>query len=733
MDDVQSGRETGVLNAGPEQDGSTAAAPAPAGPSRREFLTGALAVSGLAWSGLLEAAPVRVAAPAAAASAPLLDPQRIGEITRDAANRKLRGTITIRSGQRTLPGQTRPSLMRWLEGKDAAGNVVWPPAPSGPGAPPAVPGPTLRARVGDQVEITFLNHVDVQQFGDSIDRAEQGLTEGCDRVVNGQTGEVWYPDRAGDSDPNCFHGSSSSNLHFHGTHVTPDGLGDNVLVTLRPNLAVTEDTVRDDFNLIFQAGPPDEWSDLPRSWRDRQLAMLAQYDDTAIWQGNRGTTGNPALPPENRLLPPTLELIRQGMWPQYQVGAYPYCFRLTECTPGTPDNPPKYQMGQAPGTHWYHAHKHGSTAINVYNGMAGAFIIEGEYDDALARIYPNLKQQVLLVQNYADSPPLMRNGDPTAVTKAIWVNGQSNPVISMRPGEIQLWRLINASVRAVATLAGFTPAAGTTGAGPEMRQIAQDGVQFRYENYRDQPRLTAGVADASRQNSFAAGNRVDLLVKAPSGNGTWQFALNDTAQFSGFTPRNMVQVQVGGTPVSMDFPTEANYPAFPSFLADIPAGEARIHRTLDFGWEAGRSVPAGNAQHRAPVFMIDGRQFEGNRYDQTMILGDVEEWTLLNTTASIAHPFHIHVNPFQVIEIYDPNTDTRYAPQSNFLWQDTIAIPPAKFVNNVMTKAGYVRIRQRFADFTGSYVQHCHMLAHEDRGMMQLLRVIDSRMLVPHH
>ena len=48
---------------------------------------------------------------------------------------------------------------------------------------------------------------------------------------------------------------------------------------------------------------------------------------------------------------------------------------------------PELQMGQAPGTHWYHAHKHGSTTIDVLNGMTGAFIIEGRYDDDLNAFY----------------------------------------------------------------------------------------------------------------------------------------------------------------------------------------------------------------------------------------------------------------------------------------------------------------------------------------------------------
>ena len=64
-------------------------------------------------------------------------------------------------------------------------------------------------------------------------------------------------------------------------------------------------------------------------------------------------------------------------------------------------------MGQAPGTHWYHAHKHGSTALNLANGMAGALIIEGDYDATLKTYYQDkaatLKEQVLVLQQYLRS------------------------------------------------------------------------------------------------------------------------------------------------------------------------------------------------------------------------------------------------------------------------------------------------------------------------------------------
>src|SRR5205807_6508208 len=76
-----------------------------------------------------------------------------------------------------------------------------------------------------------------------------------------------------------------------------------------------------------------------------------------------------------------------------------------------PDERRSLQMGQAPGLHWYHAHKHGSTAINVSNGMTGAFIIEGQYDDDLNTWYGagwTRTQKVLVINQLGVSPNLMR-------------------------------------------------------------------------------------------------------------------------------------------------------------------------------------------------------------------------------------------------------------------------------------------------------------------------------------
>ena len=103
--------------------------------------------------------------------------------------------------------------------------------------------------------------------------------------------------------------------------------------------------------------------------------------------------------------------------------------------------------------------------------------------------------------------------------------------------------------------------------------------------------------------------------------------------------------------------------------------------------------------------MIDGKQFNPNRVDQHVKLGAVEQWTIKNATTE-QHPFHIHVNDFEVMSIAGQPYDARSL-------QDTVNLPPGK----------EVVIRMRFADFTGKFVYHCHILNHEDNGMMGVVEV----------
>ena len=96
---------------------------------------------------------------------------------------------------------------------------------------------------------------------------------------------------------------------------------------------------------------------------------------------------------------------------------------------------------------------------------------------------------------------------------------------------------------------------------------------------------------------------------------------------------------------------------------------------------------------------------------QTVDLGSVEEWTVYNMN-KVQHPFHIHINPFEVIKVNGEPVEP--------FWCDTIGLPP----NGTPQKPTSITFRTRFTDFRGEFVMHCHILAHEDMGMMQIVDVV---------
>ena len=240
--------------------------------------------------------------------------------------------------------------------------------------------------------------------------------------------------------------------------------------------------------------------------------MIKAVDTAAEQQAK--AAGRPA---PTKLWDANLMQIHMGQWPQYLAGAFPNFFEIPKYAQGGP-----YVMGQSPGTHWYHAHKHGSTALHILNGLAGAFIIEDNspdgYDGKLKKFYPGLVENVLVFQQIDPQQNLERanrNNARTGSGKQL-INGQQSPTFSMKPGEVQLWRFVNAMVGG--NQGSITPAIFTalTAAGFGLRQVAQDGVQLSWENYQAQPYLNADPKKQIPGGMFiAAGNRVDLLVQAP--------------------------------------------------------------------------------------------------------------------------------------------------------------------------------------------------------------------------
>jgi len=153
--------------------------------------------------------------------------------------------------------------------------------------------------------------------------------------------------------------------------------------------------------------------------------------------------------------------------------------------------------------------------------------------------------------------------------------------------------------------------------------------------------------------------------------------------------------------------------------------------------------------------MINDKTFEEGRVDESMLLGTKQEWIIQNYSTSAAgsplHPFHIHVNPFQILEVFDPTGSLSSVLSFNsaqfgnwgkvqfpspglfvlpapWVWWDTFPLPLAKDANT----PGYIKFHTWFTDFAGKFVDHCHILAHEDRGMMQLIEVVDNKTIYQH-
>ncbi len=330
-----------------------------------------------------------------------------------------------------------------------------------------------------------------------------------------------------------------------------------------------------------------------------------------------------------------------------------------------------------PGIHWYHPHKHGATAIQMASGMSGALIVEGEIDRvpeiAAAKEHIFMCQCVGgndqgLVEDFPSNAPPDEN--------VITLNGYLQPILVLRPGEVQRWHFVNALSGRILRL--FLE-------GHSLHRYAIDGLTL--------PRLEtrSGV-------EVTNGGRASVLVRG--GAPGLYFLKTDASPDGSFPPRPAAVLAMvlvtSEAPVSMGLP-QGDLPQSP-LQRTITDGEITGRRTLVFD----QIVPDPTAylQFRP---LINGRQFDPGRVDQLISLGSVEEWTLTNASAE-PHPFHIHVNPFQVVAVGGQRLAAPY-------WADSVTLPPLTAIT----------IRSRFLHYAGKSVLHCHNIGHEDLGMMQLI------------
>jgi hypothetical protein len=186
---------------------------------------------------------------------------------------------------------------------------------------------------------------------------------------------------------------------------------------------------------------------------------------------------------------------------------------------------------------------------------------------------------------------------------------------------------------------------------------------------------------------------------------------------------------IEGTPVQAALPEkQALEGLIPKELPDITSQEIAATQQLDstasqrvhFSLErricdpqTGICTPCSSGTGCGLKFLVDGNQFSLNK--RTLKLRTGGKWTAAEWKVSGAgapHPFHIHVNPFQAQRV-EPDEAGIMRPQ--WLWKDTLFV----------LDGNLAPLRMRYTEFKGAFVLHCHILDHEDRGMMELVEIID--------
>jgi FtsP/CotA-like multicopper oxidase with cupredoxin domain len=395
-------------------------------------------------------------------------------------------------------------------------------------------------------------------------------------------------------------------------------------------------------------------------------------------------------------LPPNRDVAPQDHTRPHQFNNVNFHFHGAHCSPSgiadnvmrsmTPGNSYDIEIelphDHTRGTYWYHPHHHGSASVQVASGMVGAIVVEGDFAD-VPEIARARERVMLLGQVVFDFAGMIEDFNtifPEHATRFLSVNGQQRPTIDMRPGEVQRWRLVGSQYQDDLLLELDRH---------RLNVIAYDGIQL-------------GAMKELKQLLMVPGQRADVLVQAGAP-GTYELNAMPFDQGHPSPTGPLARVVVSGEPLPMKLPAALPKPPFET----IRDSEITGRRTLTLSTYGD---PPGNypgALWQEFKFMVDGKTFNPSRIDQRVKLGAVEEWTIVNNDGRDDHAFHIHTNPFQV-------TQVNGRPQADPEWRDTVLVP---------NKGGSVVFRSRFLDYTGVFMLHCHMMNHEEMGMMQTVEV----------
>jgi FtsP/CotA-like multicopper oxidase with cupredoxin domain len=349
-------------------------------------------------------------------------------------------------------------------------------------------------------------------------------------------------------------------------------------------------------------------------------------------------------------------------------------------------------LQQPPGLYWYHTHPHGESYVQDLDGMSGAIVVEG-----IERYVPEvlkMRERILVLRDLVlpkdaeEKERVMKSvamqttqcgTAPVDPERAFTVNGTLRPQIDIAPGERQFWRIVNASPDRYADLQLDSVS---------FDVVALDGVPLAYHDPSVRKRSVSHVLipPAGRVEAIVTGPPADAHAAlrslcfdtGPDGDSNPAMVLADIV--SAKPTNEQVRPALGGTPAYATF--------LPSVLKRVEASEPQFVVTFTEDKQG---------------FYINGQKFEMDSGPMlTVDVGSLQHWRVTNPTREV-HPFHIHQVHFLTYAV-----DGKAVKDP--VWLDTVNVSYGSSVDLVM-------------DFTDPIIRgmslfHCHLLSHEDKGMM---------------
>jgi|HubBroStandDraft_6_1064221.scaffolds.fasta_scaffold00018_72 FtsP/CotA-like multicopper oxidase with cupredoxin domain len=354
---------------------------------------------------------------------------------------------------------------------------------------------------------------------------------------------------------------------------------------------------------------------------------------------------------------------------------------------------------EPPGLYWYHPHVHGFTEFQVNGGAAGALVVEG-----MEKVRPEvngLTERVFVIRQQYLVPWVPGPYELTLNYQVAGAQGAPSPIIQMKAGEKQFWRVANA------TLQDFMPLQVWIAGVPQpLELIALDGYPLAAPRVVD----TILVPPAGRAEFIVqappTGSSAQFVSLAystgPTGNQDFEQVLAKVELSEDGVSKQAAKPMVSAPHISADSRKDAG-------LRDLtPTATRNLYFSEEFGGTNG------------PIqfyITVDGQKqkvFEPNEKPViTTKVGAVEDWTIENRALE-THDFHIHQIHFMMLEV-----DGK--PVTNQDLRDTIEIPYWSGSGPYHS----VKVRMNFSDPTiaGTFLFHCHILLHEDLGMMHKILV----------